>query len=63
MPCHSEAGIERSRLLTDYAHVSGLRMSIGTQLVTCAMPPAGETPLSTEERQQILDWLSCGGPR
>ena len=62
-PCHAAGGVEGSRLLTDYSHVSGERMSIGTQLVTCSMPPAGSPQLSADERQQILDWLTCGAPR
>ena len=62
-PCHAADGIERARSLTDYAHVSGERMSIASQLVTCSMPPAGEPPLSANERQQILDWFACGGPK
>ena len=62
-PCHAVGGIEASRLLTDYGHASGLRMSIAAQLVTCSMPLAGAPPLSNDERQQILDWLTCGAPR
>jgi uncharacterized membrane protein len=62
-PCHAAGGVEATVLLTDYAHVSGERMSIASQLVTCSMPPAGNPQLSTEERKQVLDWLSCGGPK
>jgi cytochrome c5 len=62
-PCHAEGGIEATRLLTDYGHASGQRMSIATQLVTCSMPPFGAPPLSNDERKQILDWLTCGAPR
>ncbi len=62
-PCHAAGGIESSLLLTDYGHVSGLRMSIGSQVATCSMPLAPAPPLSLEERQQILDWLTCGAPR
>jgi cytochrome c5 len=62
-PCHAPGGVEASRVLTDYAHASGLKMSIATQLVSCSMPPLGAPQLSSDERQQILDWLSCGGPR
>ncbi len=61
-PCHMPGGVEQSRLLSDYAHVSGERMSIASQLVPCSMPPSGSSPLSSSERQQILDWLACGGP-
>jgi hypothetical protein len=38
-------------------------MSIATQLVSCSMPPAGAPPLGADERQLILDWLTCGAPR
>jgi len=62
-PCHAPKGVEMTVLLTDYGHVSGARTSIATQLVTCAMPPAGSPQLSTEERNQILDWLTCGAPK
>ncbi len=62
-PCHSPGGVESSRPLTDYEHVSGERMSIASQLVTCSMPPSGSPQLSSSERQQILDWFACGGPQ
>jgi len=62
-PCHAAGGVEAQRLLTDYAHVSGLRMSIASQLVTCSMPPAGAPQLSASERQQVLDWLTCGAKK
>ena len=62
-PCHAAGGVEASRLLTDYIHAKGLQMSIGSQLVSCSMPPVGSPQLSSDERQQILDWLTCGTPR
>ncbi|MES1175827.1 MAG: hypothetical protein ABUL62_16010 [Myxococcales bacterium] len=62
-PCHARGGVEATRLLTDYDHAFGLRMSIANQLVTCSMPQAGSPPLTVDERQQILDWLTCGAPR
>jgi uncharacterized membrane protein len=62
-PCHAAGGVEATVILTDYSHVSGERMSIASQLVTCSMPPAGNPPLSADERKEILDWLSCGGPK
>jgi hypothetical protein len=61
-PCHAAGGVEASVLLTDYPHVSGARMTVGNQLVTCSMPPQGSPQLSDAERKQILDWLSCGAP-
>lgn len=62
-PCHAAGGVEMTILLTDYGHVSGERTSIATQLVTCSMPPAGNPQLTTAERNQILDWLTCGAPK
>ncbi len=62
-PCHAAGGVERSRLLTDYEHVSAQRMSIANQLATCSMPPADSPALSAQERTRILAWLSCGGPK
>ena len=62
-PCHAAGGVEATRLLTDYGHASGQRMSIATQLVSCSMPPPDAPPLSTAERQQVLAWLTCGAPR
>ena len=62
-PCHAAGGVEQARLLTDYPHAFGQRTGVGTQLVTCSMPPAGAPGLSDAERKQILDWLTCGAPR
>lgn len=61
-PCHAAGGVEATRLLTDYDHAFGLRTSIGTQLASCSMPPAGAPSLTVSERQQILDWLTCRTP-
>jgi uncharacterized membrane protein len=62
-PCHAPKGVEMTILLTDSGHISGERTSIATQLVTCSMPPAGNPQLTTAERNQILDWLTCGAPK
>ena len=62
-PCHAAGGVEMTHLLTDYDHVVGERMSIAAQLVTCSMPLAGSPQLTTAERFQILDWLTCGTPK
>jgi mono/diheme cytochrome c family protein len=61
-PCHAPRG-DAGRLLTDYPHAFGQRTGIGTQLVSCSMPPAGAPQLSDAERKQILDWLTCGAPQ
>jgi uncharacterized membrane protein len=61
-PCHSADGVEQSHQLTDYDHVKGERMSIASQVASCSMPPAGSPELTSEERQQIIDWYTCGTP-
>ena len=62
-PCHAAGGVESTILLTDFNHVSGEKMSITGQLLTCSMPPDGSPQLTSDERNQILDWLSCGAPK
>jgi cytochrome c5 len=61
--CHAAGGVEAARPLTDYGDAFGARTGIATQLLGCSMPPAGAPPLSNEERQLILDWLTCRAPR
>ena len=62
-PCHDTNGVEARGLLTDYTHVYGERTSIASQLLICAMPPAGAPALSIDERAQILNWLACNAPQ
>lgn len=62
-PCHAAGGVEDSILLTDYGHVTGERMTIEAQLLTCAMPPDGSPQLTSDERTQMLSWLTCGTPQ
>jgi hypothetical protein len=28
----------------------------------CSMPPSSYPPLTTAQRQTLLDWLACGAP-
>jgi len=58
--CHAPGGEESTLPLTSYRQVFNERMSIASQLVGCDMPPDGAPPLAEAEREQILDWLSCG---
>jgi uncharacterized membrane protein len=61
-PCHSADGVEQSHQLTDYDHVKGERMGIASQVASCSMPPSGSPVLTSSERQQIIDWYTCGTP-
>lgn len=60
--CHSASGIESTRPLDSYDATFRTRTTVMTQLVKCAMPPAGEPKLSAEERRTLLAWLVCGAP-
>jgi hypothetical protein len=62
--CHGEGGIEQA--LYDYTSYQGIfraRSSMASFVSDCRMPPAdaGLFP-SDEERQTVLQWISCGAP-
>lgn len=63
-PCHQAGpGSVGAVFLGSYSQTKSAGTGIGTQLLTCSMPPEGAPPLVSNERQQILDWLTCGAPR
>jgi uncharacterized membrane protein len=60
--CHSPEGLEQSLPLTNYQEVQVNRRVVLSQVYGCLMPPGGETPLTSQERQTLLAWLVCGAP-
>jgi hypothetical protein len=63
--CHGDGGIEQSsRDFSTYQGVYANRVAIQTQVLSCAMPEpdAGAQPTSAE-RQTIVEWVACGGPK
>jgi hypothetical protein len=60
--CHGPGGVQSNRDFTTYANVHAQRSAILDQVYACSMPPAGETPPTTQERDQLLAWLVCGAP-
>jgi uncharacterized membrane protein len=62
--CHSADGEEPNPLLITYDSITGPMDStarmVETQLVSCAMPPADQPPLTAEQRRTILGWIICG---
>jgi uncharacterized membrane protein len=47
--------------LTDYAHIADWADVVRDEVLTCAMPPAGEqTDMTDVERTAILSWIRCG---
>jgi hypothetical protein len=61
--CHDPNVPEAPWPLIDYGDVFAWSISIGGDVATCAMPPAGSgTVLPEPERQKILAWIVCGSP-
>jgi hypothetical protein len=49
--------------LNGYEHVANWHDLIRSVMLNCEMPPPEEEiPMTTEERQLILEWLRCGYP-
>jgi hypothetical protein len=62
-PCHF--GAPRGPwALTDYGHVADWKDDVQALVHNCTMPPqdAG-VPITTAERETILNWIRCGLPR
>jgi hypothetical protein len=62
VPCHGPGGVEAVRPLDSYNAIYAIRGTVLTQLYSCQMPPAGATPPTANERQQLLAWLVCQAP-
>jgi hypothetical protein len=60
--CHFPGSTVTRGDLTTYSNVFALRGTVLTQVYSCAMPPLYATPLSPEERTELLTWLECGAP-
>jgi uncharacterized membrane protein len=58
--CHAAGGQEADKPLDTYANLSGRIGEVQSQLVTCAMPPSGDSQPTAAELQTILDWITCG---
>lgn len=62
--CHSPDGLEPKPLLTSYDTITGPTGStarmVENQVGNCVMPPLGQPPLTSEERQTIVGWILCG---
>ncbi len=50
-------------MLETQAEMKREEQLIETQVYRCLMPPSdGSTPLSDDERTELLQWLVCGAP-
>ena len=63
LTCHSPGGAgSAGHDFTTYQTVYNQQTEILSQVYGCRMPPEGATPLSSDERALLLDWLVCGAP-
>jgi hypothetical protein len=59
--CHSPDGGYGYDLVT-YAEVYDQAGAMVSWISECSMPPSSYPPLTTAQRQTLLDWLACGAP-
>jgi hypothetical protein len=59
--CHGPKGIAGYSEAT-YEQVHEQLEPILSQVSGCVMPPPPYPPLTTEQREALLDWLVCGAP-
>lgn len=62
LKCHGPGGVSANIALGDYPSISARRSQVLNQIYACRMPPPGEQPLTSDERQTLLGWLVCGAP-
>ena len=63
--CHGPGGVASDRDLTTYANVARLEITELIQIYACQMPPAdagADAMLSSDERQEMMQWFVCGYP-
>ena len=61
--CHGPGGqAYPARDLTSYDRVYRQRTEIISQVYNCRMPPQDGVPLTADELDTLLLWLTCGAP-
>jgi hypothetical protein len=61
--CHSVGNPDGHWPLATYPQIAAWSAEIGGQVLACTMPPpVAQVPITIEEREKILLWLSCGFP-
>jgi uncharacterized membrane protein len=62
--CHSPSGVESVTLFDTIARIKAdsMQVHIFTQIYQCLMPPAAAPPLTSEERETLLQWFVCDAP-
>jgi uncharacterized membrane protein len=60
--CHAGEGAAADE--HDFSQVQTLRaqkVAFASEISTCAMPPAPESPIADAEAEVMLRWVACGG--
>lgn len=63
--CHSINGSASDRDLTTYKNLTKLETTSLVQVADCLMPPSdagADAMLSSDEREELLQWFVCGSP-
>jgi hypothetical protein len=60
--CHFPGNTQSGNVLEDYADVFRQRQTVLSRIYSCVMPPAEAPPLTSSERQALLEWFVCGAP-
>ena len=60
--CHSPSGQEPSKPYVTYADVKKFQIDMLIQVRSCFMPPPSATPLTDDEKTQLIGWFYCDGP-
>jgi uncharacterized membrane protein len=58
--CHGPG--QQVPTLQTYGEIKAAAPRMFTQIHACLMPPATRAPLTSDERQAILEWLVCSAP-
>jgi hypothetical protein len=61
--CHGAGGVAQSVMdLSSYSIVHANAQDVLSMVYSCRMPKDGQSPLSAQERGELLGWLVCGAP-
>jgi uncharacterized membrane protein len=57
--CHAVGGVAPTKLFGSYDQVRAERVHMLNFIYHCQMPPTCATPLTPDERRELLKWFVC----
>jgi len=62
--CHGPGGQESNRPFTSWQEINANSYAgpMQRQLLSCLMPPADAPQPTADQKQTMVDWLTCGAP-